>query len=451
MARAFATAALSTALLASRASGSAFNYFVTAEAPDYNNEAVANLLVSVDSVRKPGEAYAVFDWDNTCMFGDVSATSMFYQVDNLNFRFSPEEFETIFSLGYNSTSSDTCFTNGTNSVIGQDVNGTDVTFTAALTDTAKDYKVLYDTYIAPTYSLTNESDASRSLAQIKETTEFLNFRAKLGFLLYGLEIMDGGNEYSECSLTNAMIVYPRLLVGMTEDEIKTFIRASIRWNLAESLESFTYTSTGDLAVEGSYSKGLRAFSGQEATMRALREASIEVYVISASPELFAAEAADLVGLGYLVGRDNVYGGRFKTNAAGLFTGELLDDYPITWGPGKATVVKSILMQIHKGAAPIYSSGDSDGDCEMLETVRDGIVDTNNRLMDNSTCIYSFYEKACQYFGTTEPITNNTYLLQGQDKAIGTWITSGFTTKDGVTYTSGVPTNDGCAAYKFLNV
>lgn len=186
-------------------------------------------------------------------------------------------------------------------------------------------------------------------------------------------------------------------------------------------------------------------------MRALRKAGVEVYIISASPELFAAEAGGLLGLGYLVPRDNVYGGRFKTDDTGLFTGELQDDYPITWGPGKATVVRSILMQIHKGAAPIYSSGDSDGDCEMLNTVRDGIVDTNNRLMDNSTCIYRFYEKACLYFGSTEPLVNNTYLLQGQDKTIGTWLTSGFTTKDGVTYASGVTTNDGCAAYKFLDV
>ncbi|KAE9099056.1 hypothetical protein PF010_g15329 [Phytophthora fragariae] len=328
MTRVIATAVLSTALLAFNVSANASNYFVTAEAPDYNNEAVAYLLANVNSVRKPGEAYAVFDWDNTCMFGDVSATSMFYQVDNLNFRFSPEEFESIFALGYNASSSDTCFPNGTNSVIGQDINGTDVTFIAVLTDTAKDYKVLYDTYIAPTYNLTNGSIASASLSDIKKTTEFLNFRAKLGFLLYSLEIMDGGNEYSTCSLTNAMVVYPRLLVGMTEDEIKMSIRASIRWNLAESLESFTYTSTGGLTVEGSYSKGLRVFSGQEATMRALRAAGIAVYIVSASPELFAAEAADLLGLGYLVARDNVYGGRFTTNSAGLFTGELLDDYPI---------------------------------------------------------------------------------------------------------------------------
>ncbi|RLN52263.1 hypothetical protein BBJ28_00021503, partial [Nothophytophthora sp. Chile5] len=236
-----------------------------------------------------------------------------------------------------------------------------------------------------------------------------------------------------------------------EDEIKSFIRASIRWNLAESLEAPTYTSTGDFEVEGSYTKGLRAFNGQESTMRALRAAGVDVYIISASPELFAAEAGNLFGLGYLVPNDNVYGVRFKTDDAGLFTAELEDDYPITWGPGKATIVTSILEQIHKGAAPVYSSGDSDGDCEMLDTVRNGVVDTNNRLKGNSTCINGFYQKACEYFGTTEPITNNAYLLQGQDQVIGAWITSGFSTEDGVTYESAVTSNDGCSKYQFLDL
>ncbi|KAG6604626.1 uncharacterized protein IUM83_14105 [Phytophthora cinnamomi] len=450
MARVVASAALSTALLASRTNADASNYFVMAEAPDYNNKAVANLLANVNSVRKPGEAYAVFDWDHSSMFGDMSATTMFYQVDNLNFRFSPKEFESIFSLGYNASSSDTCFPNGTHSVIGQDVNGADVTFLTVLTDTAEDYKVLYDAYIAPTYNLTCDSVASAPLDDIKESAGFLNFRAKLGFLLSSLQMMNGGDDHSECSLINGMIVYPRLFVGMTEDEIKTLARASIRWNLAESLESLTYTSTGDVAVKSSYSKGLRVFGGQAAIMRVFREAGVAVYVLSGSPELLVAEAADFVGLGYLVARDYVYGGRFTTDAAGVFTGELVDNYPTTWGPGKATVITSILAQNHNGTAPIYSSGDSDGDCEALRTVRDGIVHINNRLKDNSTCIYSFYEKACQYFGTTEPTTNNMYLLQGQDKSIGSWITSGFTTKDGLKYTSGVSTNDGCATYKFLN-
>ncbi|KAL4100151.1 hypothetical protein PRIC1_007946 [Phytophthora ramorum] len=450
MVRVLAAATLSAALLAS--SAKADNYFIAAEAPDYNNQVVANLLANVSSVRADGEAYAVFDWDNTCMFGDISYTSVYYQVDNLDFRFAPENFETIFSLGYNASSSDICLVNGTSSVLGQDVNGTDVTLATALAETAKEYQVLYDAYVAPTYNLTSNATAANvSLDEIKETTEYQNFRAKISFLLFGLEAMDGGDDHSDCAMTIAMTVFPQLLVGMTEDEIKALIRSSIRWNLGQALEDPTYTSTGDLAVEGSYTKGLRFFNGQESTMRGLRAAGADVYIISASPELFAAEAGGLFGLGNMVPNDNVYGVRFKTDDAGVFTGELQDNYPITWGPGKATIVNSILEPIHKGAAPIYSSGDSDGDCEMLSTVRDGVVDTNNRLKGNSSCINGFYQKACEYFGTTENSTNNAYLLQGQDQVIGTWITSGFSTEDGVTYESAVTAYNGCTQYQFLDL
>ncbi|POM81560.1 Hypothetical protein PHPALM_452 [Phytophthora palmivora] len=449
MVRVFTLASLSAALLASCASAS--NFFLAAEAPDYNNKVVGNFLANVSAVRGDGEAYAVFDWDNTCMFGDISYTSVFYQVDNLNFRFTPENFESIFSLGYNASSSDICLVNGPNSVLGQDVNGTDVTLATVLAETAKDYKVLYDAYVAPTYNLTSTSTPNATLDEIKETTEYQNFRAKMGFLLYGLEAMDGGDDHSDCSMKIAMTVFPHLLVGMKVDEIKSLIRSSIRWNLGQALEAPTYTSTGDLEVEGSYTKGLRFFNGQESTMRALRTAGVDVYIISASPQLYAAEAGNLFGLGNMVPNDNVYGVRFKTDDAGLFTGELVDNYPITWGPGKAKIVTSILKPIHQGAAPIYSSGDSDGDCEMMETVRDGVVDTNNRLKGNSTCINGFYVKACEYFGTTEPNTSNAYLLQGQDQVIGTWITSGFSTEDGVTYESAVDSYNGCTQYQFLDL
>jgi len=450
MVRVVAASTLSAALLAANAS--ATNSFLTAEAPDYNNEVVGDLLANVSSVRSDGEAYAVFDWDNTCMYGDISYTSVFYQVDTLNFRFSPESFESIFSLGYNSSSSDICLVNGTNSVLGQDVNGSDVTLATALAETATDYEVLYNAYVAPTYNLTSNSTAANvTLDEIKESAEFQNFRAKIAFLLYGLEAMDGGDDHSDCAQTIAMTVFPHLLVGMTEDEIKTLIHSSIRWNLGQALEAPTYTSSGDLAVEGSYTKGLRLFNGQESIMRGLRAAGIDVYIISASPQLFAAEAGNLFGLGNMVPNDNVFGVRFKTDDAGLFTAELQDDYPITWGPGKAEIVTSILEPAHNGAAPVYSSGDSDGDCEMLSTVRDGVVDTNNRLKGNSTCINGFYVKACEYFGSTEPSTNNTYLLQGQDQVIGTWITSGFSTEDGVTYESAVSSYDGCAHYQFLDL
>ncbi|POM66112.1 Hypothetical protein PHPALM_18079, partial [Phytophthora palmivora] len=122
----------------------------------------------MSSIRDDGEAYAVFDWDNTCMFGDISYTSVLYQVEHLNFRFKPEDFETLFALGYNSSSSDNCLVNGTQSVLGQDISGADVTVATVLAETAKDYKVLFDAYIGPTYNLTDDVTAS-SLEDIKKT------------------------------------------------------------------------------------------------------------------------------------------------------------------------------------------------------------------------------------------------------------------------------------------
>lgn len=425
-------------------------FFFAAEAPDYNNERISALLEKVHYVHATDtSSYAVFDWDNTCMFGDISYTAVLYQVENLNFRIKPQEFETLFALGYNANRTDICLINGTNSVLGQDINGVNMTLATLLSNTAKDYKVLFDAYIGPTYDLTNDS-VLVSLADIKKTREFSNLRAKLAFLTFNLEAMDGGDDHSNCAMTIAMTVFPQLLVGMSEDEIRSLIRSSIRWNLAESLEMLTYISTGEVEVEGKYSKGLRYFNGQESTMRALRAAQVDVYVISASPQLFAEEAANLFGLGNTVPTNNVYGVRYAMNDAGLFTGKLVDKYPITWGPGKATIVSSILQQIHNGTAPIYASGDATGDCEMLSTVRNGIVHTNNRLKSSSSCIHEFYKKACKYFGSTEPITNNVYLLQGQDQTIGTWITSGFSTKDGATYESGLASHRECAHYYFLN-
>jgi phosphoserine phosphatase len=178
-------------------------------------------------------------------------------------------------------------------------------------------------------------------------------------------------------------------------------------------------------------------------MRALRQQGADVFIISASPQVFVEEVAQFAGLTFLVPKSNVYGVRF-TFADSKFTGQLVGgDYPITWGPGKAVIVDKFLKPTHNGKAPIYASGDSNGDCDFMAMVRDGVVHVNNRL--KSVCIEEYYEKSCQYFGTKDAL-NNRYLLQGQDKVIGSWIPTGYTTKDGVTYTVGTTTFTNCSSY-----
>ncbi|GLD96842.1 hypothetical protein PINS_up005525 [Pythium insidiosum] len=422
------------------------NWFIAAEAPDYNNKVVSELLDRVKTVRGPGEAYSAFDWDNTCMYGDISYTSVYYQMDNLNYRIPPAQFEKVFSLGYNETNGDECLPLGINSVLGKDAAGKDVTLKTALSETAKEYKILYDLYIAPTYGLTSGSAAA--LSAVKETEAFKNFRAKIAFLAFGLEASYGTKEHLPCAIKIGMTVFPQLLVGMKDDEIRSLIRSSVRWNLAEKLAAPSFNSTGSLAVKGEYSTGLRVFNGQETTMRALRASGVDVHVISASPQVFVEEVGAILGLTYTVPKENVWAVRF-TFEDGKFTGQLIKDYPITWGPGKAEIVEKWLKPKYKGKAPIYASGDSNGDCDFMRQVRDGVVHVNNRLKDNTNCIQEFYEKSCMYFNIPEPTTKNRYIMQGQDKGMGSWIASGFTTKDGLKYTSGATANGNCVMYKFL--
>lgn len=431
----------------SPASGPPKNWYVAAEAPDYNNAVHAEFLQTIKHVRGKGERYAVFDWDNTCMYGDISYTSVYYQMDNLEYRINPEQFERAFALGYTASNGDECLPLGINSVLGKDASGANVTLARALTETAKDYKVLYDAYIAPKHNLSSNATAP-TLDQIRETTAFKNFRAKIAFLTFGVEASYGTQDRLPCAMRIGMTIFPQLLVGMTDAEIRALIRASVRWNLAAKLASLSFTSTGNLTVTGTYSTGLRVFNGQETVMRSLRAFDTDVYIISASPQVFVEEVGHLLGLGFLVPSSNVYGVRF-TFESGAFSGQLVANYPITWGPGKAAVVEKILKPRYRNKAPVYASGDSDGDCDMLATVRDGIVHVNNRLRDSSTCIQAFYELSCQFFLTREPATRNAYLLQGQDKGIGSWIPSGFSTSDGVSYKSNAVANNACAAYKFL--
>ncbi|CAK4671212.1 hypothetical protein LEN26_002594 [Aphanomyces euteiches] len=439
----------------------AHDYF-PAESPEYNSKAINDMFAKLPSVRKAGEAFALYDWDNTMMFGDISESSVWYQVSNLNFRFSPADFDKIFSLGYTADSKDECFPAGLNSVAASG-KGQNVTLADLIKLAKADYTNLYNAYIAPTYKLTTYSEppstahaacgenplpGNMTLAQIQETTVFNNFAASFGSLVFYLENYGGADDFAKCAIRAGMTALPQMLVGMTKDEIHDLIRLSMRANLKAAIGTITYTHTDNAAVTVDMPKGLRIFNGQEASLRAMRSQNMSVYIISASPQEFVEIASTHSGLTYEVPSTNTYGVRFQYTADGKFTGELVDQttYPITWGPGKAWVSENLLSPRHNGAKPVYASGDANGDCAMMHLVRDGVVMVNNRLKTSPNCIQSFYELACQYYGQVDPSTNSMYIMQGQDKEMGSWINSGWSTKNGKDYSSGA-TKSACLSYK----
>ncbi|KAF0713256.1 Aste57867_4437 [Aphanomyces stellatus] len=389
--------------------------------------------------------------------------SIWYQVKNLNFRIQPKDFEKIFSLGYTANTTNVCFPKGLNTPV---FPKSDVTIAQLIQTTARDYANLYQAYIAPTYKLPVDTTASLSgatpghaacggdllpgnmtLAQIQETTVFNNFAAEFGALIFNWENYGGADDFADCSVFAGMVALPQALVGMTKDEIHALMKGSLRFNLNAAIGSKTFTSTENKAVTNDYPTGIRTFNGQEASMRAMHDAGMGVYVISASPQEFVEIASTHSGLTYEVPQDHVFGVRFQYTADGKFTGQLVDNstYPITWGPGKAWVTENIIKKKHGNAAPLYTSGDSNGDCAFMSLTRDGVVMVNNRLKANTNCIQKFYEKSCQFYGSVEPETKNQYIMQGQDKEMGSWINSGWTTKNGKDYSSA--TSAACDAYK----
>ncbi|KAF0716267.1 Aste57867_2927 [Aphanomyces stellatus] len=449
---------------ASIAAVAAHDYF-PAESPEYNIKAINTMLHNTATVRKPGQAFALYDWDNTCMYGDISETSIHYQVKNLNFRIQPKDFETIFSMGYTANTTDACYPQGLNTIAVKSTTK-NTTYAQLIQTTARDYANLYQAYIAPKYNLPRDPTAAAplttidhaacgddllpgnmTLAQIQETTVFNNFAAKFGVLIYGWEFYNGADDFEPCAMKAGMTALPQALVGMTKDEIHAFIKASMRYNLNAAIGTKTFTSTEDKAITYDYPTGVRIFNGQEASMRAQRSVNMSVYVISASPQEFVEIAATHSGLTYQVSQDNLFGVRFQYTADGKFTGQLVDEskYPISWGAGKAWISKNLISPRHGGAAPLFVSGDANGDCGMMDLTRDGVVMVNNRLKANTNCIQKFYEKACQFYGSVDPETKNQFIMQGQDKEMGSWINSGFTTKNGKDYSSGTSTS--CDAYK----
>ncbi|DAZ92468.1 TPA: hypothetical protein N0F65_012698 [Lagenidium giganteum] len=386
-----------SSLTADKASGSGSPQdvsipFMAAEAPDYNNQAIEKMLHDSIGLRKKGTGYAVFDWDNTCMFGDISQTAVHYQVEHLNFRIPPSKFYEVMAMGYDHDLADACVPHGVHSVIGSNTQGDDVTFNDVLTSLVADYAWLYEVYIAASYDVKDAGYSRKphnppmSLEEVKQDSAYVNFRAKLAYLIFGLEGAKGSNEHQTCAVTITMTVLTKLLYGMTEAELRDMIRRSMSANLQAELGSLSFISDDTLRVRGEYPIGLRVFNGQETVMQALRENDIDVYVISASPQVFVEEAGRLAGLSYGVPEANIYGVRFQWDSDGKFTSTLVQDYPITWGPGKAQIVEQFLKPAHSNEAPLFASGDSSGDCEMLATVRDGVVHVNNRLKSSTDCI-----------------------------------------------------------------
>jgi hypothetical protein len=104
--------------------------------------------------KKP---YAVFDWDQTCIFNDTEESLFRYMIDNVAFKATPGEFALAIRNGVPKDDFSKSFNNRDGKPVNIDLIASDL-------DSA--YKFLYNNYI---------SQQKMTLEEIKATEEFIDF------------------------------------------------------------------------------------------------------------------------------------------------------------------------------------------------------------------------------------------------------------------------------------
>ena len=349
---------------------------------------------SYNSSKKP---YVVFDWDNTAIMNDTEEALYQYQIENLAFKLTPAEMGDLVRKNVPKDP----FLKDYNNAAGQAVN-----VDAIADDIVSSYTYLYENYVG--------LKGLMSLADIKKTDEYLDFRAKM---YYAYEAI-GDTFGTKVSYTWVLFFFK----NMTTAEVSALAEKSNDYNLGQAISKVKWFSPASLpgkagVVGVSHNTGLRLTEEIADLMHTFRNNGIDVYVCTASLEDVVAAFATNPKYGYSLPRANIIGMRL-TKVNDVTQDTYLNGYPQTAEGGKTVVLKSLLAS-KKGYDPLFIAGDSNGDWNMMVDFP-GIkrVLIVNRLRSGKK-IGALSAEAAATIGKP----NAKYLLQGRNEHTGLWMPS----------------------------
>lgn len=304
-----------------------------------NREALSKLI---DENKNKGN-YVVFDWDYTSIYQDTQENLFRYQIDNLKFKATPEEFSKAIRKDIPLDN----FAKGYENVKGQPIN-----ITKIANDLDKRYAFLYENYI---------KNQKMSLEKIKATEEFKDFRGKLAFLYEAI-----GGSFSHD------VAYPWVLYlfdNMSVAEVQKLAKEANDFGIGNKLGKYVIESSDKLTGEAGkvshqYKSGLRVQSETANLFHEFEKNGIKVYIVSASLEDIVKVFANDKSYGYNLSADSVYGMRLEING-NKYKAEYKHGYPQTQTKGKVEIINKFLKPKHGGKDPILVAGDSEGDFNML--------------------------------------------------------------------------------------
>lgn len=292
-----------------------------------------NMSPEYDPQNRP---YAVFDFDNTLVVGDISLATMVYQIENLEFAIEPD----VFFLALTD-----CIPNIDCALEG--FPGISARMLA--TDLYNDYIYLYDNYI---------SSREMTLGEISRSDEFKDFRAKLWALSLGADTTFGYE-------TGCLWIL-RLFSGMETARVRELACRAAEAAMDERIreEKWTSPKSGEASeVEVMVPRGLRIRKEMINLTETLIHNGIDVYICSASSELLVEAVAERWFPA--IAETAVYGLRTTSGETMSPGARYAASYPHTFHEGKCELIDRYIAPLHGRKGPILVAGDSNGDYAML--------------------------------------------------------------------------------------
>lgn len=339
--------------------------------------------------------YAVFDWDYTCIFYDTQDNLFIYQLENLCFNLTPENFSKTIRAGIPQ-----------NIPLKHCVNlhGKQLKACELSEDLDRDYEFLYKNY--------KGLAGNKPLIEVTSTEEYIDFKAKMIFLMRGAA--------PACGVDIAQSVS----TGMTIKELEALTVKAIDKGLSDKIKEYTVFSSEKLTgksgrIQTVYRKGIRTQAEIKNLIKVLNEHGIEPYICSASQEDNVRVFASNPKYGYNVKSENVFGRRRLLDNFKKLTCENDGSIPATRKEGKAEAIKKVIRSKHGNKPPVLIAGDGDGDFFMMsEFKNDAVILLFNRKPKPETMIYPFLIKGLEQRKNKTISLEGTVLVQNRNDATG---------------------------------
>lgn len=336
--------------------------------------------------------YAVFDWDETAIVGNVQETLFHFMLEHFSFLLPADQFRHLLPMGGSERHLPEQFKN---------LSGQPIIFSDLLQDILEDYRALAARYGHMPHPLPREELADDPALQA--------FRARMVLYHHALRALHG-EEAAQRGLI-------RLLAGQTVQDVVGLTRAANEHALGQSIQRITWESPATRsgrsgAIRVTLTQSLRLTPEMADLFQIMQEQGIDPIICTSSLEESVAIFATSAEYGYNLRREHIFGARLSRHK-NLYGPTEEANYPFPFGVGKTAIIHTQLARRKHAPLMIFAGEDSSG--HLLSAFPDTqLCCLINRRQ--TADMQPFLQKAIQQRGTATP----RFVLQGRDENTGEW-------------------------------